>query len=281
MGPRLSDWEDIQRRLSRVENQNRILKWLAAAITVAVVGAGVLMGQTPPGRTIEANSFVLKDLDGNVRASLAMVQGDPMLRLFDSAGRPRIVETVNLLGASVGLVDTAGKTRAALVATLVGDPSLTFADEEGKPRSVLAVANGAPGLALLDSARKTRVGLEVAATGIPDVWVADTDGKRRVVLGVAADGNPLVGLLDQNEQPRVSLGRNAYGDGLVLFGPNVKPAVSLAVYPTDPNGNATGNALAFWDLSAKRRLVLGTFTSANSPGIVAADKDEKIIWKAP
>jgi len=159
MGPRLSDWEDVERRLSRIETQNRILGWLAAA-TIAMVGAAVLMGQTPPGRTIEANSFVLKDMNGSVRASLAMVEGDPMLRLIDSAGRPRIVETVNLLGASVGLLDAAGKPRALLVATLVGDPTLTLTDEEGKPRSVLAVANGAPGLALLDSARKMRVGLE-------------------------------------------------------------------------------------------------------------------------
>jgi len=30
-------------------------------------------------------------------------------------------------------------------------------------------------------------------------------GKRRVALGVTADGNPLVGLQDENEQPRVAM----------------------------------------------------------------------------
>lgn len=278
MAQQSSNWEHLDRRLNRLERQNRILKWFVLMAGLAMVVAGLLPGQAPANKTVEANSFILRDQNGTVRASLVMEDGAPFFRLFDSAGRPRVVESVTVVGAGLALLDATGKPRAALLATLTGDPSLSLFDEDGKPRSVMGVLDSGPGLALFDSSRKMRIGLEIQANGAPSVSVADANGKRRAVLSVVSNGNPLIGVLDENEQPRAALGRNTYGDGLVLFGPNAKPAVTMAVYPT---GTATGNALTFWDLNAKPRLSLGTFTSADVPGIVASDGDGKVIWKVP
>jgi len=82
-------WDDVERRLDRLEKQNRRPK-IARRRCRRCSFEGQNRYGAGDASTIETNGFILKDLDGSVRASLAMVDGAPMLRLFDSAGRPRI-----------------------------------------------------------------------------------------------------------------------------------------------------------------------------------------------
>ena len=71
-------FEELERRLLSVEKQNRRLKQLGAAALMAVALL-VVMGQASSKKTVEANEFILRDANGNVRAKLSMstVRGYP------------------------------------------------------------------------------------------------------------------------------------------------------------------------------------------------------------
>jgi hypothetical protein len=71
MNPHVQSFADIQGRLLQLEKQNRRLKQLG--IVVLIVPALLLvMGQAPSKKTVEANEFILRDSNANVRVKLAM-----------------------------------------------------------------------------------------------------------------------------------------------------------------------------------------------------------------
>lgn len=101
----------ILSRLEQLESQNRRLKRGALACLVAI-SSFVFMGQakrktatkpptTPPApaftmpKDIEAESFILKDTNGRVRAELAMSGTGPSLKLRDQSGTPLITLSLN------------------------------------------------------------------------------------------------------------------------------------------------------------------------------------------
>ena len=85
-------FDDLHRRLLKLENQNRRFKRLGVAALILPV-LMLLMGQTSTRKTIEANEFILKDGDGHVRSRLRMA-GDffsvPELDLIDEKGTIRL-----------------------------------------------------------------------------------------------------------------------------------------------------------------------------------------------
>lgn len=273
-----SEENTLHRRVEKLERQNRAFKGLATAAVVFMIGAGFLAGQQPAEKTLEANRFVLKDEGGNLRAALEMVEGGPMLRLFDSAGRPRIVEAVTVIGSSIGMLDAAGKPRAALGSTLTGEPTLTLFDDEGKPRCALAAPNGIPGMILYDANRKQRLAVNLNSSGTPTIALMDTNGKGRIAIGVAANGDGTIGIADENGTPRVGIGRGAYGDGVAIIGPSGKPAAALSFYAS---GSVNENALTFFDLNGKPRATIGTATNAGTPRIGVLDAASNVLWKVP
>src|ERR1700693_3585557 len=104
------EWLVVVQRLERLEKHNQILKWLASATGIAIVAVGLLRGQTATEKTLEADDFILRDQRGVVRASLAMVAGAPMLRVFDSTGKPRLALGMTAAGvASLAVLDGNGK----------------------------------------------------------------------------------------------------------------------------------------------------------------------------
>lgn len=58
--------DTLVRRLDRLERENRRWKRVSAA-TFAAIAALVLMGQATPRRVVEAEKFVLRDLNGKDR----------------------------------------------------------------------------------------------------------------------------------------------------------------------------------------------------------------------
>jgi hypothetical protein len=90
MTTQTSDLAAVVTRLEKVERQNRRLKF--AGLTVLLLAAGgLLMGQTlPKSRTVEAEEFALRDGDGTRLARLGLVDGLPVLTLFDRTGTTRI-----------------------------------------------------------------------------------------------------------------------------------------------------------------------------------------------
>ncbi len=111
--------ETLERRLDRVERENRWLK-RAGVIALAVIAAVVLMGQgmrkTPPpgkpGKIVGAEQFIVHDARGGVRAELGTLpNGTVRLVLYDR-GNP-------------------GQTRVILSAGPVTSPALSFSDKAG------------------------------------------------------------------------------------------------------------------------------------------------------
>jgi hypothetical protein len=100
--------DSISSRIERLEQQNRRLKRGALACLLLFAGIG-LMAQTkqraaaprarPPAvprvRTVEAESFILKDSSGRVRAELSMSGTGPSLKLKDEAGAALVTLALN------------------------------------------------------------------------------------------------------------------------------------------------------------------------------------------
>jgi hypothetical protein len=102
--------DPILARIERLERQNSRLKRGALACLVAIMSVG-LMGQTqrkstrpaapatPPApvlpKNIEAESFILKDANGHVRAELSMGGTGPSFKLRDRSGTALVTLSLN------------------------------------------------------------------------------------------------------------------------------------------------------------------------------------------
>lgn len=132
----------LVRRLDRVERENRRWQWIAT-ITIAVIGAVLLVGQAPPrkiAKVLEAERFVLRDADGTSRAELGMLEGASILLLNDEDGMPGVALSVVPNGPrKVSLLDKNGKTRSVLTARADGDSGLRLFDKNRAHRASLDV----------------------------------------------------------------------------------------------------------------------------------------------
>jgi hypothetical protein len=107
----MREYQEMLSRIERLESQNRALKRGAVVCVLAIASVG-LMGQTqhksprtsaagtaPPAvvlpKNIEAESFVLKDQAGHVRAELAMGGTGPSLKLRDQSGSALVTVSLN------------------------------------------------------------------------------------------------------------------------------------------------------------------------------------------
>jgi hypothetical protein len=100
--------DSLSSRIERLEQQNRRFRRGALACVLLLVGIG-LMAQTkqrtpapqarrpapPRVRTVEAESFILKDTSGRVRAELSMSGTGPSLKLKDEAGTALVTLSLN------------------------------------------------------------------------------------------------------------------------------------------------------------------------------------------
>ena len=134
MKPEASDWQAVVGRLEKLERQNRRMKQTGAVVLI-LAAAVLLMGQTSPNRTVEANEFILKDTEGRVRAKLSMTENVvPELILFDANGTDRIRLGVNpFLGSTLSFYSAGGKSgplRDGLTVDL-NQMGLAIFDDEG------------------------------------------------------------------------------------------------------------------------------------------------------
>jgi hypothetical protein len=98
--------QPLEVRIERLERQNRLFRRGALTCLIALVSVG-LMGQTKrPHKAapttalaipekIEAQSFILKDSTGKIRAELSMAGTGPTLKLRDESGTPLITLSLN------------------------------------------------------------------------------------------------------------------------------------------------------------------------------------------
>jgi hypothetical protein len=148
--------ERLEAQHARLKSANHRLYGVTAGLLLAL-GALTVMGQATPAKSIEAEQFVLRSSDGQVRGTMGVGDGGAVgINLNDSKGQPRIE------------MDVAAN----------GSPGVDLYDPEGKLRATLALGpNGTPGLGLYDSSGKLRTSLDVPAAKTPGLAFYHPDGK--------------------------------------------------------------------------------------------------------
>jgi hypothetical protein len=84
--------EGLSARVRSLESQNRVWKlssFVLFLVLVVSLAKGLMAQGTAPNHpiTIEAQTFLLRDTNGNVRGKLAMKEDQPTLELYDPAGK--------------------------------------------------------------------------------------------------------------------------------------------------------------------------------------------------
>ncbi len=120
----------VLERLEKLERQNRGLK-RAGLIVMVLAAATLLIGQAALQWKVEAQSFVLKDENGKVRAELGMAGHGPLLALYDEDGAQRAVFGIAERGPGLFFLDSTQRRRAAFGVVGKG-PVLILFDEDGK-----------------------------------------------------------------------------------------------------------------------------------------------------
>jgi hypothetical protein len=167
--------EDIQCRVLQLERQNRRLKQ-CAAVALVVVASAFSMGQVASKKTVEANEFVLKNADGNVRAKLSIVP-------------PNVGPQLSLLGEN-------GKELVTL--TVIGNaPFISLRDPNDQERLTLSVQNDdMPSIDLRNANRKSQIELTVSPAGWGMLALLDSDGNHRSFL-VGSKAGARLSLFDE------------------------------------------------------------------------------------
>jgi hypothetical protein len=238
------EMQAILQRIERLEAENRRLKRLGV-LALVLLGAIFLMAQTPRApKSVEANSFVLHDADGRIRARLAFCASSPCLTLLDANEH------------AVTTLDGAGLKTQMLVLN----------DLKGKAWGVLAnyatlktKVGGGPSLSLFGPNGENQAELRIEPDG-PTLAFSDTDGKRLLVARVFR-GSPHFWLADHGEMPRLALSLSGS-----------EPSITVS----DAEGFET--KIGTTDLVTTRT---GETNKTSAASLVLFGKDNKVLWRAP
>jgi hypothetical protein len=136
--------QELGNRISKLESQNRRLRQTGAA-TLVVLTLLVIMGQASSRKTVEANEFILRDGNGNVRARLSMNESlsNPEMVLLDEKGRTLVkVEGGNgsLSGGVVSVFDSQGNLRGLISGQGFGGLGghISLLDSTGRPKTTIS-----------------------------------------------------------------------------------------------------------------------------------------------
>lgn len=217
MSEQTSELSRILARLERVEGQNRRLKQLLL-ITLLLIGAVFLMGQTRSNRIVEAEKFVLKDAKGKERAKLEMDGDKPTLSLLsDEAYLSLAAGKYSVLT----LCDSPYCKREVQVVVSHEVEGLTFYEGGDWPgskgdfspqrtglRAGVGVVNGVPGFDLFGKAGES-ASLTLDSVG-PHLVLTDAQGFNTTIGGA------------ELETPRIGETHKTSAASIVLFGKDQK-----------------------------------------------------------
>ena len=121
-----SEMNTLEERVRRLERQNRFIKWIAGGL-LSLMMVTVLTAQQRTVRTIEAETFVLRDSNGHARitigtpqssgAAIDMRANEPAIWISDAKGNDRVMVTTD----GLRLANDSARPAA----------SLTFTDKKG------------------------------------------------------------------------------------------------------------------------------------------------------
>jgi hypothetical protein len=184
---------ELERRieiLERLQGRQGMARWLGPLLGVVALFLAVLVGARTSDAhhlgtvapSLEAQTFVLKDVDGVERAKLALGEdGGPSLTLTDASGRARLRLAVLSDGSpGVSLLDTDGESRAILGLLPDGTTTLVFADRGSVARGVFAITpDGAARMIFNDANGVTRTAVGVDGTGESEISTisVESDGE--------------------------------------------------------------------------------------------------------
>ncbi len=81
----------VVERLRQVERQNRKLRGVVALLVILTASTVLLGAAMQSGKTLSAQTFVVQDKNGNVRATLGLDQNnEAILTFFDTKGKKRM-----------------------------------------------------------------------------------------------------------------------------------------------------------------------------------------------
>jgi hypothetical protein len=148
MTTRKPELEDLQARLQSSEGHDRWLRVIGVLILI-LAGAGLLMGgQGPPqDETVIAQRFILRDLNGQERAWLGLVDGRPVLCFLSGDGRDRADLQMADTGIILRVGDPAGRLQTGLSLEHQGVAFVTFGKDGRTHVGESALMNHAGALA--------------------------------------------------------------------------------------------------------------------------------------
>lgn len=181
--------DGLLRRVETLEREKRQVLWICGLLfagMLLLVGSG--MSFSGRKRVVEAESFVVKDSDGNVRARLGVTpDGSPSLALVNVDNK----ELVSLQSApddtaSLNFYDR-GQTRISMSATSDGGANLGFYDQHSRSMSGFYLwPDSTIGLGMRNGPKGIQ--LTAQSDGRAGIGIAETNGREIGKIGeLAAD----------------------------------------------------------------------------------------------
>ena len=190
---------DVESRLARLERENRRLRRVVYAGAIAVAGA-VVMAQSRPAQTLEAERFVVRDAAGNVRAVFGMDEDAPRLALYAPGDEIESVWlglmddvplfTLQQVGGAFqsqltkGIFFVRGSTGSMLLDLEAPDAAggLALRDAKGVTRARINWPGSETSLSLYSPEGAPRIIAGVDSRGIASLTLPGTDGRRGAEL---------------------------------------------------------------------------------------------------
>jgi|SRR5580692_1626529 hypothetical protein len=143
------DLHNILERIDKLEEQNQRLKKFGIAI-LALFSAVLLMGQAaPPPRVLEAQRFVLKDGDGNVRGWMGTIGKGSELTLGNANAQPMIRLIVSTDSSDLHFF---GSRKSGMNLGLdAGSPDISMIGAEGNGSAKITFKELGPSFSLEDA----------------------------------------------------------------------------------------------------------------------------------
>ncbi len=190
---------DVESRLARLERDNRRLRRVVYAGAIAVTGA-VVMAQSRPAQTLEAERFVVRDAAGNVRAVFGMDEDAPRLALYAPGDEIESVWlglmddvplfTLQQVGGAFqsqltkGIFFIRGSTGSMLLDLEAPDAAggLALRDANGGTRARINWPGSETALSLYNPEGAARIVAGVDSRGIASLTLPGPDGRRGAEL---------------------------------------------------------------------------------------------------
>ena len=155
---------DLLSRVETLHRENVLFRRIGMAVLV-LVAAVLAIGQSPSPKTVEAEAFVLRDSNGNIRAKLDTKNGTTEFLFYSHAGQPRMTMKLDEERESLEMNDDSGKLLATVSVAMPSKAAPT-------PAATIAALGSPGGPGVIMQAWKDSTSLRIVNKGGHGVWAA-------------------------------------------------------------------------------------------------------------